>query len=152
MHIDRWWAPFVLLGGATQSNSFVELTPDSLNLRFGMIFHDEIPRVEIESADIRAWPLLYGIGWRVGPMGGLGLIGSYQGVVEIKLRSRHRAWEIVPYNRIAVSLENPDAFIAAVTGGERSPPIEGPSTGPSPRRSGTRHRGPVRRTRGLSQE
>ncbi len=44
MHIDRWWAPFLLLGGAAQSNSFVELTPDSLNLRFGVIFHDEVPR------------------------------------------------------------------------------------------------------------
>ena len=51
----------------------------------------------------------------------VGLIGSYQGVVEVKLRTRTRAWAVFPCDRIAVSLEDPDGFIAAI-GGMRGAP------------------------------
>lgn len=147
MHIDTWWAPLLLVGGATQHNSFVDLTDDEVIMHFGLIFRDKVPRGDIEGVKIRAWPLWYGVGWRGLPPGTVGLIGSYQGVVEITLRKRRRAWGVLPYSRICVSLENPDAFIDAVTGREKPASAEA-----SARRAGTRHRGAPRRSRGRSAE
>jgi hypothetical protein len=42
------------------------------------------------------------------------LIGSYQNVVEMKLGRREHAWVVFPYDRLAVSLEEPDAFLDAI--------------------------------------
>jgi hypothetical protein len=54
--------------------------------------------------------------WRTNMRGLIGLIGSYEGVVEVKPRGPIRSWVgIFPCQRIAVSLEDPDAFIAAIS-------------------------------------
>ncbi|MGH8631449.1 MAG: hypothetical protein ACREU7_11895, partial [Burkholderiales bacterium] len=74
-----------------------------------------VPRSEIAGAARRNWPVWYGIGWRSDLRGVIGLTGSFQNVVEVRLKNRVRAWGVFPCDRIAVSLEDPDAFIAAVS-------------------------------------
>jgi hypothetical protein len=60
--------------------------------------------------------LLYGIGWRSNLIGLIGLIGSHQNVVEVRLKRRRWIWMLLPLscNRLAVSLEDPEALLEAL--------------------------------------
>src|SRR6058998_2021646 len=139
IHIDPWWQPLVLAGAALPANSYVDLTDRTITFRFGLLFHRTFPRGDVASARLRNWPLWYGIGWRANLRGAVGLVGSYQGVVEIRFKNRSRVWGAVPCDRIAVSLENPDAFLAAIKKG--APQQQAPS-----RPSSGRGRGRPRRS------
>jgi hypothetical protein len=62
-------------------------------------------------------PLIAGVGWKVGLGGQVALLGSQKGVVHVTLREpRKRSVLLIPFTirHILVSLEDPDAFIAAV--------------------------------------
>jgi hypothetical protein len=109
-----WWRPLLLLFGATAGRSYVELAEDRLEARFGWLFRHSFPLGDIEGAARRSWPWLYGIGWRSNLLGVLGLIGSRAGVVEIRLRQRRSLWVLLRFNRLAVSLEDPDRFLEAL--------------------------------------
>jgi hypothetical protein len=113
---DPWWAPLLLLFGATPGRSYVELAEDRLVARFGWLFHYSFPLTDIEGARPRSWLLLYGIGWRSNLFGVIGLIGSRGNVVEVRLRQRRWVWMLLPLpcNRLAVSLEDPQAFLEAL--------------------------------------
>jgi hypothetical protein len=114
IHIDARWRPFLLVGGATHANSYVQVDDENVTFRFGRLFSRKLPRSEIESARSIRWPIWMGIGWRSNLRGVIGLIGSYHGVVEVRLRTRGRAWRVFPCDRIAVSLEDPEGFMAAL--------------------------------------
>jgi hypothetical protein len=111
-----WWAPLLLLFGATPGRSYVELADDRLVARFGWLFHYSFPLADIEGAGRRSWPLLYGIGWRTNLFGVIGLIGSHRNVVEVRLKRRRWVWMLLPLpcNRLAVSLEDPKVFLEAL--------------------------------------
>lgn len=114
MRIDRWWAPLLLIGGATSSNTFVDLGDEEVRFDFGLVFDRTVRRDEIETAHRRAWQWWMGIGVRSNLRGLIGLIGSQEGVVEVKLKHRQRAWGLMPVDRIAVSLQDPNAFLEAL--------------------------------------
>lgn len=114
IHIDARWRPLLLVGGATRANSYVQVDDENVTFRFGGLFSRKVPRDEIASAAVMRWPLWMGIGWRSNLRGTIGLIGSYHGVVEVRLKKAGRAWKVFPCNRIAVSLEDPQGFIAAL--------------------------------------
>ena len=114
MRIDRLWAPAVLVGGATRGNSYVEVTPEAVTFHFGYIFNHTEDRDSIREVKSRSWPWWMGIGWRSNLRGLLGLVGSYQNVVEVNFESRARAWGILPMDRIAISLEDPEGFMEAL--------------------------------------
>lgn len=113
IRVDPIWRPLLFFGGATQGNSFVEVGPESLYFNFGFIFHHKISRSDIKAVFARSWPIWYGIGWRSNLRGVVGLVGSYENVVEVRLKSRKRAWFLFPMDRIGVSLEDPEGFVAA---------------------------------------
>ncbi len=114
MQLDAWWRPLLLVGVATPDNSYLELTDDELSLHFGLLFNRTIHREQIESAAEADWPLWMGVGWRAGFGGRYGLIGSYQGIVELTLREPVRILNLLNFTRIAVSLEEPKAFLQAL--------------------------------------
>ena len=107
IRMDPVWRPALLAGGATPGRSYVDVSADEVLFRFGFWFRQSIPRSEIVSVTVRSWPVWYGVGWRSNLRGVIGLIGSYQGVVEVKLRNRTRAWGVFPCDRIAVSVADP---------------------------------------------
>ena len=111
MRLDPWWRPLLLIGGATSSNSYVELSEDAVTVRFGWLFRRTLPRSDIEGAVRTRWPLWHSVGWRTNFRGLIGLIGSYQGVVEIRLRTPRRVWGLFTLRRLAVSLEEPQRFL-----------------------------------------
>ena len=142
VHIDWWWLPALVPLGITRRTAYVELTEDTVHFHFGPLFRYRFPRDEVAGARLRSWPLWYGIGWRANLRGAVGLVGSYRGVVEVRLKSRQRLAGLLPLDRIAVSLENPDAFLAAV---KPSPAARAPA-----RKSGSqaKTRRTAHRTRG----
>jgi hypothetical protein len=116
IRMDAWVRPLLLVGGATRENAWLELDEEDLAIHFGFLFGHTIPRSEIESAARREWPVWMGLGWRGGPILGqlVGLIGSLEGVVEIRLRNPIPVWGLLRCTRVAVSLEQPDEFLAAL--------------------------------------
>ena len=122
IRVDPVWRPFMLIGGATRENSYAEVTDDGITVCFGLLFKRAIPFGDVKEVFARSWPFLYGIGWRSNLRGVIGLVGSYSGVVEIRLNERSRAWGVFPCDRIGVSLEDPEGFIAAVKGKQEPPP------------------------------
>lgn len=114
IRIDSWWQPLLLPGGATDDNSYVEISDESVRMRFGWLFDHTFGLDDIESVHESSWPIWYGVGWRTNFLGMFGLIGSHRGVVEVKLRRAHRAWGVLRCQRIAVSLEEPQRFVEAI--------------------------------------
>ena len=114
IRIDPWWQPLLLVGGATRENSYIELDGDIVTARLGLVFRREIPRSHIEDAAAIAWPWYMGVGWRSNLRDQVGLIGSYQGVVELHLSEPFRVMGLLSCTRLAVSVEEPEAFLAAL--------------------------------------
>jgi hypothetical protein len=114
IRMDAWARPLLVIGGATRENAWVELDEDSLAMHFGFLFGHTVPRSEIVSAHKRDWPLWMGIGWRNYFTNLFGLIGSTEGVVEIRIVNPIRIWGVLQCRRIAVSLEQPDQVLAAL--------------------------------------
>ena len=121
IRIDPMWQPFVLVGGATRTNSYVEMDEGIVRIRYGLLFSREIPRSNIESAAPTDWPWYMGVGWRGNLRDMVGLIGSYQGNVELRLGEPIRVMGFMSCNRVVVSLEEPEAFLAAVAAGNGAP-------------------------------
>lgn len=114
MKIDAAWRIPMALIGATPSSSYAEVTDDNVRFRCGLAFDRTIPRDEIAGVDQRGWPWWMGIGLRTNLRGLIGLIGSTDGVVEVLLRTRSRAWGVFPCNRIAISVQDPEGLVAAI--------------------------------------
>lgn len=119
MRIEGVWRPLLaVVGGATAANSYVEVADGDVRLRFGLLFNEHVPVSEIVSAARTEWPLLAGIGWRLW-MRRMGLIGSRQGVVELRLREPRRMhvgpaplpWRA---DRVCVSVEDPEGLLSAL--------------------------------------
>jgi len=116
IRIDSIWRAGLILGGATSQNSYVILGDDGMHFRFGLLFNRTVPYDMVSAVFPRSWPFLYGIGWRPNLRGVLGLTGSYHDVVEVRMKKRIGNWAAVfPVDRIAVSLEEPEAFIAELS-------------------------------------
>ncbi|MCH7616512.1 MAG: hypothetical protein J4O14_09900 [Chloroflexi bacterium] len=133
MRIDRVWAPAVLVGGATRSNSYVDVTPEAVTFHFGYIFNHTQGRDEIRDVRARSWPWWMGIGWRSNLRGLLGLVGSYRNVVEVSFERRSLAWGVLPMDRIAISVEDPEGLIKAL-----KPPASAKAKKPPAKRSARR--------------
>ena len=87
------------------------LGDDGMHFRFGFAFNRTVPYELVAAVFPRSWPLLNG-SWRSNLRGVLGLTGSYHDVVEVRLQKRIDNWAgVFPVDRIAVSLEEPEAFI-----------------------------------------
>jgi hypothetical protein len=109
-------AALLSIFGGTRDRSYLELTDDRLTARFGWLFNYSFPLADIEGAARRPWPFLYGVGWRTNLIGVVGLIGARENVVEVRLKQRRWVWMVLPLtcNRLAVSLEDPEAFLEAL--------------------------------------
>ena len=115
MKVDPWWRPLLLVGGATRENSYVEFDDHDVTFCFGMLFGRTVPRSQIASVRRRSWPIWAGIGWRTDFVRMVGLIGSYDNVVELELKEPVQFWRIARCTRLAISLEQPDEFVAALS-------------------------------------
>jgi len=111
MRLDPVWRPLFLPLGGTPNASYAEVSPDGVHFRFGFAFDRTVPRAEIASA-ARWQPAWWnGFGWRSNLAGRIGLLGSHDGVVVVRLKSRTRSWGLFPCDSIAISLQDPEGFL-----------------------------------------
>jgi hypothetical protein len=116
IRIDWWCRPFLLFIGATPANSYVDIGADDIRMRFGPGFDGTIPRDSVVSAAPMRWTIIDGLGVSAGGQI-FGLIGAPAGVVHLELReTAGMRFAGFPWTtrRVAVSLEDPRAFIDAV--------------------------------------
>jgi hypothetical protein len=112
IRIDAIWRGPLLAAAVTPGNAYVTLNDEGVHFRFGPLFDRTIPYDQIANVFPRSWPMLYGIGLRSNLRGVIGLIGSYDDVVEVRLTKRIRNWVLLfPCDRISVSLEEPERFV-----------------------------------------
>lgn len=107
-----FFKPLLAAFGATEARSYVDVTPQSVEIVFGLSRH-VIPRSDIVAAKRFGWPAYGGIGWRIDP-DTLGLIGSLDGVVLLQLAGKHVHHVLLApltFRRLCVSMEDPDALI-----------------------------------------
>ena len=108
-----WKAPLLIIG-ATEANSYVELRDEDLVARFG-VHESRLGLSDIISAQTKEWPIWNGIGIRVGPGKRLGLVGSTEGVVELELKpDTHVKFLGITCTSLAFSLEDPQGFLEAL--------------------------------------
>jgi hypothetical protein len=114
----EWWLqPLLFLVGLVRdSNSYVAVDGDRLQVRFGWFFNQTYALSDIESVEPYRWPWYYGLGWRSNLVGLVGVVASYRGVMLIRFRQRQRAGGILPFiklpwDRLAVSLREPDELV-----------------------------------------
>lgn len=114
---DVWLRPILWPFGGTAAASYVALEDGKLRVRFGWAFRHTFPLSEVVAVERTNWPWYYGLGWRANYLGRVGLVGSFEGIVELRLRRTRWLWLAfvpVPCRRLAISLEEPDAFVAAL--------------------------------------
>lgn len=94
----------------------IDVTPDTVALRYGVIFRVDIPRASIRSVEHTTIPRRWGIGAH-GWAGRWLVNGSMQDLVTLTIDPRQPARTIgfrVRLRELTVSVENTDGFIAAV--------------------------------------
>ena len=115
-----FWRWLLALFGATGERSQVRLHPDALDVQFGP-FHErialgELTQVAVAHRRLPWWR--YSLGWRTNLVGTVALMGAPENVVRLSL-ARSRLVRLfpgvrVPCRELLISLEEPDAFVAAV--------------------------------------
>ena len=111
----RWW-PLLIPFGVTQERAFVQVGERELRVCFGPLFDYRFPLEAVETVAPSRWPLWAGIGPRVDFRGTVAFVGAYENTVEVRFKERQRLRMVVPLpcERLFLSLEDPEAFIAAL--------------------------------------
>jgi hypothetical protein len=116
IHIDPLWRAPLLIIGATQEQSWIDIGDSEIEIKFGS-GHEHLPLTNVAGAEPAEWSLFYGIGHRLGH-NGIGYVGSTNNVVEIKLKKPQEFNMIfgikASYSSFYVSVDDPAAFIAAI--------------------------------------
>lgn len=111
----RWW-PLLIPFGVTQERAFVQVGERELRVCFGPLFDYRFPLEAVETVAPSRWPFWAGIGPRVDFRGTVAFVGAYGNTVEVRFKERQRVRMVVPLQceRLVLSLEDPEAFIAAL--------------------------------------
>lgn len=116
IQVSPWVKPLLVLFTATGARLWVELTEDGISVRFGW-YTTTVPYALVKSGRRSRWPWYSGLGWRTNFRSVLGLIGAYDGIVEINLEPPHRTSLLgigFDMQQLYVSLEEPEQFLRAL--------------------------------------
>ena len=93
--------------------AYVDLTPDRLRIRLGVLFRADVPRVAVAAAERNHDPVT---GWGAHGWGGRWLVNtSSRNLVRLAIEPRQRARVLgvpVPLSGLRMSLADPDGFLA----------------------------------------
>lgn len=114
------FAWLLALFGATADRAQVRLHPDSLDVEFGP-FHERLPLSEVVGVEVAYREVPWwrrSLGWRTDLVGTVALVGRSANLVRLTLEPARRVrvfpWAWARCRELLVSLEEPDAFVAAV--------------------------------------
>lgn len=104
--------PFLAIFGATEAKSYVEIDGAELHVQLGALFDKTIPLANVSAVERGAWSLWRGLGVRMSAGHGLGIVGSTEGIVRLRLTPRLPIKALFTFNcdEILFSLEDPDGF------------------------------------------
>jgi len=113
------WMPLLVPFGVTQARAFAQVGERELRVCFGPLFEYRFPLEAVETVAPARWPWWAGIGPRVDFRGTVAFISAYENTVEVRFKERQRVRMVVPVpcDRLFLSLEDPEAFVAALTRG-----------------------------------
>jgi hypothetical protein len=103
--------------GVKAETSFVEIDGDALHVSMGVWFDERIPLSRIAQVAPSEWPWWGGLGVKTAPHGGVGVVGSTEGIVNVKLSEKQRvSLKIVHVEaeQLWLSLEDRDGFMKAL--------------------------------------
>lgn len=112
-----FWAWALLIIGATETRSFVEIDSQTLVAQFGWK-RIEISRSDVLGAERSNWPWWGGIGWRSDLRHSIGLIGALSPIVHIHLRPQPITMLGIPHKLtdLYLSVEDPSAVVSELSG------------------------------------
>jgi len=118
IHRSNWVKPLLWLFGGTDALSYVEIEDNTLHVRFGFLFNEQLPVDKIVSVERQKWPIIGGLGWRTNLIDEIALVGSYSNVVRLRFSPRIplRLLRRMNVESLYISVEDPDAFIAEIRG------------------------------------
>jgi hypothetical protein len=128
MRLSSAIKPVFFVAGVNHENSYVEIGDDHLHVKMGPWFDQKLPIGEISEVKPSDWPWYGGLGTKLGPeKGGVGVVGSLEGVIAIHFKSPQRVglWIVVTdihteCSELRVALEEPEAFVRALAEIKRS--------------------------------
>ena len=114
--------PILHTFGVKAESSFTDIEGDHLEVSMGRWFHEKIPLGEIAAIAPSAWPWWGGLGVKLAHHG-VGVVGSLDGVVNIKLKKpiRMHVIAVVDVEQLWVSLVDRDGFLKALSDATKLP-------------------------------
>lgn len=114
--VSPFWRALLFPFGVTPERAFAAIDDGELRVSFGRLFDHRFPLEAVETVAPSRWPLWAGIGLRTDFRRTVGLVGAYVNTVEVRFKERQRVRMVVPLpcERLVLSLEDPEAFIAAL--------------------------------------
>ena len=114
--------PIMHLFGAKPDVSYVEIENGALRVRMGIWFDETFPLAQIDKIAPSDWPWWGGLGVKLAHHG-VGVVGSSEGVVNIKLKTPQKVTAVVKVDcsQIWVSLVEPEGFMRALSEATKVP-------------------------------
>ena len=114
--VSPFWRALLFPFGVTPERAFAAIDDGELRVSFGRLFDHRFPLEQVEVAAPARWPLWAGIGLRTDFRRTVAFVGAYVNTVEVRFKERQRVRMVVPLpcERLVLSLEDPEAFIAAL--------------------------------------
>jgi hypothetical protein len=114
--------PILHTFGVHQESSYVDLEADALHVYMGTWFNERIPVDTIAALAPSDWPWWGGLGVKLHHHG-VGVVGSTEGVVNLKLKEPRpvRVLAVVNVEQLWVSLVDRDGFLTALAAATKLP-------------------------------
>jgi hypothetical protein len=108
--------------GVKPESTYTDLEGDYLEVSMGRWFHEKIPLAEIAAIAPSDWPWWGGLGVKLAHHG-VGVVGSTEGIVNIKLKKPQKMHVIavLDVEQLWVSLVDRDGFLKALSEATKLP-------------------------------
>ena len=108
--------PIMHTFGAKPEQCFAEIADGALHVSFGRWFDERIPLKTLTSMAPSEWPWWGGLGVKLHGHG-VGVVGSIEGVVNLKLSAPQKVTVLVGVEcgQLWLSLEDPKGFLSALS-------------------------------------
>src|SRR5437763_10925408 len=116
--------PILHTFGVKKETSYVEIEGGTLHVTMGRWFDEKIPVDRVAQVAPSDWPWWGGLGVKTAPHHGVGVVGSTEGVVNIKLKEKQKMFLVLFHGEVEqlwVSLEDRDGFMKALSEAAHAP-------------------------------
>lgn len=115
--------PMLHVFGVKREASYVELGAETMQVKMGIWFDETIPLANVASVAPSDWPWWGGLGVKLCPNHGVGVVGANEGIVNVKLKSAVKAHVLVNVDceQLWISLEDAPGFMKALSEKAKAP-------------------------------